>query len=158
MRFGDLIRNGERLHCQHATQHLTGNPTVNLAFDIDDTITAKPELFAGLAGAPGVKKVLIVSSRGNSEESRRLTLVELETYGIRHHGLHLLEDGPEARNRCPHPDLDWYQKYLWQKVEICLRENIDVVFEDDEKVIDLFRRFAPKILVMQVHRRMGDDT
>lgn len=125
---------------------------MNLAFDIDDTITAEPELFTALSGAAGVKKVLIVSSRGNSEESRRLTLAELESYGIRYHGLHLLEDGPEARNRCPHPDLDWYQRYLWQKVEICLREKIDVVFEDDEKVIDLFRRFAPKIRVMQVHR------
>ena len=129
---------------------------MNLAFDIDDTITAKPELFAALSGAPRVKKVLIVSSRGNSEESRRLTLAELESYGIRHHGLHLLEDGPEARNRCPHPDLDWYQRYLWQKVEICRREKIDVIFEDDEKVIDLFRRFAPKIRVMQVHRQLGD--
>lgn len=129
---------------------------MNLAFDIDDTITAKPEIFAALSAASGAKKVLIVSSRGNSEESRRLTLAELETYGIRHHGLHLLDDGPEARNRCPHSDLDWYQKYLWQKVEICLREKIDVVFEDDVKVIDLFRRFAPKILVLQVHRRVGD--
>ncbi|MCB1225917.1 MAG: HAD family hydrolase [Verrucomicrobiales bacterium] len=126
---------------------------MNLAFDIDDTITAAPELFAALASAPGVKKVLIVSSRGNSAESRRLTLAELELYGIRHQGLHLLEDGPEARNRCPHGDLDWYQKYLWQKVEICLREKIDVVFEDDKKVIALFRRFAPGIQVMQVCRK-----
>ena len=38
---------------------------------------------------------------------------------------------------------DRYQRYLWQVVEICLREKIDVVFEDDEKVIDLFRRFGP---------------
>lgn len=129
---------------------------MNLALDIDDTITAAPELFAALAAAPGVKKVLIVSSRGNSEESRRLTLAELESYGIRHHGLYLLDDGPEARNRCPHLDLDWYQRYLWQKVEICLREKIDVVFEDDEKVIDLFRRFAPQIQVMQVYSRLCD--
>ncbi|MCB1087139.1 MAG: hypothetical protein KDM63_08850 [Verrucomicrobiae bacterium] len=129
---------------------------MNLAFDIDDTITAKPDLFAGLSSALGVKKVLIVSSRGNSEESRRLTLAELENYGIRHSGLYLLEDGQEARNRCPHLDLDWYQKYLWQKVEICQREKIDVVFEDDEKVIALFHRYAPEILVMQVHQRRGD--
>lgn len=128
---------------------------MNLAFDIDDTITAAAEFFAALASAPGVRKVLIVSSRRNSPESRRLTLAELELHGIRHHGLHLLEDGPAARHRCPHGDLDWYQKYLWQKVEICLREKIDVIFEDDEKVIGLFRRFAPKIRVMQVHR-LGD--
>jgi hypothetical protein len=133
-------------------EKLNHKEPVNLAFDIDDTITAKPALFAALSCAAGVKKVLIVSSRGNSEESRRLTLEELKSIGIRHHGLHLLDDGPEARNRCPHPDLDWYQRYLWQKVEICLREKIDIIFEDDPKVIDLFRRFAPKILVMQVHR------
>lgn len=130
---------------------------MNLAFDTDDTITAKPELFAALSGAAGVKKVLNVSNRGNSEESRRLTLAELETYGIRHHGLHLLEDGPEARSRCPHLDLDWYQRYLWQKVEICLSEKIDVVFEDDEKVVDLFHRFAPRIRAMQMHKPVADE-
>lgn len=130
---------------------------MNLAFDIDDTITAKPEFFALLSVAPGVRKVIIVSRRGNSEESRRLTLAERETYAIRHHDLYLLEDGPAARNRCPHPDLVWYRKYLWQKVEICLQENIDVVFEDDEKVIDLFRRLAPEIQVMQVWRREGSE-
>ena len=42
-------------------------------------------------------------------------------------------------------------------MEICLRETIDVVFEDDGEVIDLFRRFAPKIRVMQVHQPEGDD-
>lgn len=46
---------------------------MNLAFDIDDTVTASPELFAALSGAAGVKKVIIVSSRGSSEESCRLT-------------------------------------------------------------------------------------
>ena len=93
----------------------------------------------------------------NSRESRRLTLAQRESLGIRNQGLHLLEEGPEARNRCPHPDLDWYQKYLWQKVESCLREKIDVIFEDDQKVIALFLRFAPKILVMQVLRTARCD-
>jgi hypothetical protein len=58
---------------------------MNLAFDIDDTITAKPALFAALSIAAGVKKVIIVTSRGNSDESRRLTLEELANLGIRHH-------------------------------------------------------------------------
>jgi hypothetical protein len=65
--------------------------------------------------------------------------------------LHLLDDTPAARERCPHPDLDWYQKYLWQKVEICLREKIDAVFEDDPKVVALFKRYAPQIVILQVH-------
>ena len=124
---------------------------MKIALDIDDTITAKPELFAALSLAPGVKKVIIVSSRANSDESYRLTIEELQRYGVRHNELYLLEDGVESRNRCPHGELDWYQKYLWQKVEICLREKVDIIFEDDVKVIELFRRFAPKIQVMQVH-------
>lgn len=32
----------------------SNDATMNLAFDIDDTITAKPELFAALSAAPGV--------------------------------------------------------------------------------------------------------
>lgn len=125
---------------------------MNLAFDIDDTITAMPTLFAAISEASRAGKVIIVSSRSNSEECREQTLEELNRYGVRHHGLHLLDDQPEARDRCPYSDLDWYQKYLWQKVDICLREEIDVIFEDDQKVIELFKRFAPQILVLQVHR------
>jgi len=129
---------------------------MNLAFDIDDTITAKPALFAAISKVSKMGKVIIVSSRSNSDECREQTLSELDRYGVRHQGLYLLDDQPEAWDRCPHSDLDWYQKYLWQKVDICLREEIDVIFEDDLKVIELFKRFAPKILVLQVHRR--DDS
>ena len=126
---------------------------MNLAFDIDDTITANPSLFAMLSEGAGAHKVIIVSSRANTGQCRQETMEELAGYGVRHRELYLLDDQAEARDRCPHDGLDWYQKYLWQKVEICLRENVDIVFEDDEKVIELFKRFAPRILVLQVHRR-----
>ncbi len=125
---------------------------MNIAFDIDDTITAKPRLFAAISIATAANRVIIVSSRSNTEECRRETLDELGRYGVHHQGLYLLDDGPEIRERCPHSDLDWYQKYLWQKVEICVREEVDVVFEDDVKVIELFKRYAPGILILQVHR------
>ena len=101
--------------------------------------------------------VIIISSRANTEESRRITLAELEGYKIRHKGLYLLDQESEARHRCPHSDLDWYQKYLWQKIEICQREQIDVFFDDDQKVVELFKRFAPEILVLQVHGMTPQD-
>jgi len=135
-----------------ATPRDPASTPMNLAFDIDDTITAMPGLFAALSMAPGTDTVIIVSSRANNPESMRASRAELHDHGIRFDQIHLIDDAAAARERCPHNELDWYQKYLWQKVEICLREKIDVVFEDDSKVIELFKRYAPGILVLQVHR------
>ena len=126
---------------------------MNIAFDIDDTITAMPELFAALSTSHGAGKVIIVSSRTNNAEVLRATREELHGYGVRYDRLYLIDDAAVARERCHHAELDWYQKYLWQKVEVCLLEKIDVVFEDDLKVIDLFKRYAPAILVLQIHHR-----
>ena len=132
------------------------HPPMNLAFDIDDTITAMPGLFAALSTAVGVDRVIIVSSRMNRPEILHATRKELDGYGVRYDQIHLIDDAAVAQKRCPHPELDWYQQYLWQKVEICLRERVDVVFEDDVKVIALFRRYAPEILVLQAHQSESD--
>lgn len=129
---------------------------MNLAFDIDDTITAMPGLFAALSTAAGVDRVIIVSSRMNRPEILHATRKELDGYGVRYDQIHLIDDAAVAQERCPHPELDWYQQYLWQKVEICLRERVDVVFEDDAKVIALFKRYAPAILVLQAHQSERD--
>ena len=124
---------------------------MNLAIDIDDTITALPELFSAITKSQAVKKVIIVSSRSNLPEVRKTTRRELADLGIEYDSLYLLDTYEKAPSRCPHDDLDWHQKYLWQKVEICLKENIDIVFEDDLKVLSLFKRFAPHVQLIQVH-------
>jgi len=121
-----------------------------IALDIDDTITARLEFFSVLSCSPGVKRVLIVSSRSNLEEVKQETRRELARYNIRFDVLHLLEGHEVAGKQCPHAELDWHQKYLWQKVDFCLRNQVSVVFEDDEKTIALFRKYAPAITVMQV--------
>ncbi len=66
--------------------------------------------------------------------------------------LFLLENIDVDARACPHDELDWYSKYLWQKVNICQNEKIDMVFEDDEKVIVLFKKYVPSIRVIQVHK------
>lgn len=125
---------------------------MNIALDIDDTITAKPQLFSYLSNAVSEDKgkVIIISTRTNNPEALELTKKELSGYGIRYDKIYLLDDSNVANEICPHKDLDWYNKYLWQKVHLCKQENIEVVFEDDTKVIDLFQRYAPEVQIIQI--------
>ena len=125
---------------------------MNIALDIDDTITAVPELFSVITQSRLLKKVIIVSSRTNNEETRIATEKELSDFKIKYNKLFLLESFDVAAKACPHDELDWYNKYLWQKVDICQNEKINLVFEDDEKVIALFKRFMPSIQVIQIHK------
>lgn len=115
--------------------------------DIDYTITACPGLFSlitrGIRQEGG--QVHIVSGRDDDPEARRITKEELFSWKIYFDALHLLPDSLRAQRLCPHPELDWYQKYLWGKVDYCLRNGILIFFDDDQKVIDLFLKYAPGI-------------
>jgi len=125
---------------------------VVLALDIDDTITTNPVFFATLSSAitDAGGRVIIVTSRTNAPETQLETERQLRKWKITYDALHVLDSAEHAAQACPHADLDWYQKYLWQKVDICLREGVGVVYDDDAKVIALFRRFAPGIHVHEV--------
>lgn len=125
---------------------------MNIALDIDGTITRQPEFFALLSEAVHVSggKVYIVTSRSSTAEVRSHTYAELQSYGIHYDDLILISDAQQDRIPCPHTDLDWYRQYLWQKVSVCRDREVDVVFEDDAKVVELFRTYAPRIQVFQV--------
>ena len=45
---------------------------------------------------------------------------------------------------CPHGDLDWQNQYLWQKVAYAKAAGV-TEHHDDDRVIPLFKRFAPEI-------------
>ncbi len=123
-----------------------------IAIDIDDTITAMPKFFAILSRAVirDRGKVIIVSSRTKSDEVLQSTEKELKEYGIVHSKLVLIDGLDTAAAVCPCQELDWWNKYLWQKVAVCQREGVEVVAEDDEKVIALFRKYAPEIKILRV--------
>lgn len=127
------------------------NKRIVLGLDVDDTITAAPEFFALLTKAVrrAGGRVCIVTSRGNSPEVVEATRAELEGYGIEFDEIDIIPDKEEEFIDCPHDDLDWYQRYLWQKVAICEARNVDVLFEDDPKVVRLFAKYAPEIQVFQ---------
>lgn len=125
-----------------------------IAIDIDDTITAMPKLFAILSKAVLRERgrVIIVSSRTNTPENVLSTNRELEEYGMVYDRPVLIDGTDIAAEKCPHEELDWWSKYLWQKVDTCLRESVEVVVEDDEKVVELFRKYAPEIRVLRMMR------
>ncbi|OGS22993.1 MAG: hypothetical protein A2252_06255 [Elusimicrobia bacterium RIFOXYA2_FULL_39_19] len=124
---------------------------MNIALDIDDTITAMPEFFKVLtkAFAKADHQVHVITSRSETEESRRITESELRELGIKYNHLHFIPPSNKAKEACPHRELDWYNKYLWQKTAYCLKNNISVYFDDDEKVVALFKKYAPGIKVLQ---------
>lgn len=133
---------------------------MNLALDIDGTITRNPEFFSILSKAVRRSggKVCIVTSRGTGSEARAATREEIASYGIEYDDLIVIPDsGTGEQIPCPHQELDWYQKYLWQKVSVCVDRGVEVVFEDDEKVIELFEKYAPGVQVYQVKTKGRAD-
>jgi hypothetical protein len=120
---------------------------MNLGLDIDGTITAAPKYFAQLATAwrNAGRQVHVISSRSDTPEVRLASVRELETLGVCFDGLHLLPGITASELICPHPNLNWYAKYQWQKVAIAQQLNVSVYFDDDEKVLDLFRTYASTI-------------
>ena len=124
---------------------------MNVALDIDGTITKAPLFFSLLSrsvrSAGG--KVFIVTSRANIGGVAAQTRQELITDRIEFDELYIIPDREDEQLPCLHQGLDWHQKYLWQKVKLCLDQNVEVMFEDDPQVIALFAEFAPRIQIFQ---------
>jgi len=128
---------------------------MNVCFDIDGTITAEPRFFSLLSHA--VRKsggsVYVVTSRTRTIETLKATRQELKELGIVYTHLYILHDRSEAERICPFNNLDWYEKYIFQKTIYCKANRVDIYFDDEEKVINLFRQFLPEVQVFQVHRK-----
>ena len=124
---------------------------MNISLDVDGTISRLPKLFAVLSHAVRASggKIIVVTSRSNTPEVWDTTRRELRSYGVEYDELFVIPDGTD-RIPCPHASLDWYQQYLWQKVHVCLVREVDAVFEDDPKVINLFKAYAPDIQVFRL--------
>lgn len=124
---------------------------MNLALDIDGTITAHPDYFSELTrqvqAAGG--NVHIVSSRSPTPEAYRVTESELAGYGIIFDTIHFIPEMGQEVAGAP-GELDWYRKYLWQKIDYCRQNGIDVCYDDDEIVIELFEAYAKEILACKV--------
>lgn len=119
-----------------------------LGFDIDDTITAYPSFFKELAAhclkAGG--EVHVVSSR--SPQAFADTEMEMRNLALPYTALHLLPPISTAQGICPHRELDWYQRYIWLKVDYALNHGLTHFVDDDERVLGLFARYAPHVFAL----------
>lgn len=121
-----------------------------LGIDIDGVITASPKFFASLTNRfrQTGNRVHIVSSRSDQTEARQATIKELHKFDIVYDHLYLLPSIEVAQQRCMIAGLDWYQKYLWQKIDYCIEHGINLFYDDDAKVVELFRLIAPEIRII----------
>jgi hypothetical protein len=132
----------------------------SLGLDIDGVITTSPDYFAFLSSQwrNNGGRVHIVSSPSDRPDVIQATREELSLFGITYDYLYLLPSIEAAQVRCPQNNLDWYQKYLWQKVAYCLENNIEYFYDDDTKVIELFKSPAPQINIFHVVQPINPAT
>ena len=122
---------------------------MRIGLDIDGTITAYPEYFSELSQKiyDDGGSVIVITSRVDIGYNRMLTSDELKGLSIRYDYLHLFQPVDDINDLCPHKELDWYQQYLWQKVHHAINEKLDVYYEDEDRVLELFRGYAPELKV-----------
>ena len=127
---------------------------LRLGLDIDETITAAPELFAEVSRTCRLNdgQVHIVTSR--SALGRSETVEELSGYGVQFDALFFLPEMSRANSDCPHKELDWFRRYLWQKVAYAKQHGLMHFVDDDPKVISLFNQFAPEIVITSASDRL----
>ena len=127
---------------------------LRLGLDVDGTITADPELFAEISThcRKHGGQVHIVTSR--SEVGRKETVKELRGYGIQFDDIHFIGEMSQANESCPHKELDWFQRYLWQKVDYAKQNGLMHFVDDDPKVLSLFASYAPGIVATSAADRV----
>ncbi len=125
---------------------------MKIGLDVDDTIMRQPELFSLLSHAAKEKgwEVHIVTTRPDTEPDRQRTLQDLLSSDISYNNIYHLPKQLGEVQDCPYEDLDEYHKFVWQKVRYCQESGIDIYFDDDDRVIELFKVFAPEIQVFKV--------
>ncbi|MGB3112166.1 MAG: hypothetical protein WBB84_04205, partial [Candidatus Omnitrophota bacterium] len=125
---------------------------MKIGLDVDDTIMKQPEFFSLLSHAAMGKghEVHIVTTRPDTDFDRQRTLDDLSDSDIAYDAIYHLPKQEGEVDDCPHADLDDYRKFVWQKVRYCRENGIDIFFDDDDRLIPLFKRFAPQVQVFQV--------
>jgi hypothetical protein len=125
---------------------MTDNKRV-VGLDIDDTITAHPHKYASLSLSEHQlgNMVVIISSRFDTPIVRAESVAQLADLNIYYDHMYLFKPFDDMDPVCPHEDLDWQDQYLWQKVAYAKAAGVTEHHDDDDRVITLFKRFAPEI-------------
>ena len=89
----------------------------------------------------------MVSAR--PRESRAETEAELHELNIVFDVLHLLPSMEEAITLCPHSEIDLFDRHSWMKIDYAVRQGLSLFVDDNERVVRLFRSYAPHITIIE---------
>jgi hypothetical protein len=125
---------------------------MKIGLDVDDTIMRQPEFFSLLSHAAKEKghQVHIVTTRPRTDFDKERTLDDLASSNVVYNVIYHLPKQEGEVEDCPHEELDDYHKFVWQKVRYCQEQGLDIFFDDDDRLIEVFKKYAPEIQVFQV--------
>lgn len=126
-----------------------------IGIDIDGTITEDPEFFSALARKLRLNGIAVHVVTARGAECRVETEEELFELDIEYDFLYFLPPMDVAIATCPHEDLDWFLRHFWLKVDYAQKNRLSHFIDDNERIIELFARYAPKIAAILVSDRSG---
>jgi hypothetical protein len=120
-----------------------------IGLDIDGTISAYPDYYSALSRTVKYNggRVVVISSR--REDSRAVTKAQLDEWSIAYDSLYLFLPYDEVEHLAPTGVTDWYERYLWQKIDYASSENRTSFHDDEPKVISLFQMYRPEIRIIE---------
>ncbi|MEK6542891.1 MAG: hypothetical protein AABZ44_00420 [Elusimicrobiota bacterium] len=124
---------------------------MNIQIDIDGTIDEAPGFFRWLTASlkRDGHKVIIVTSRTDSPETRTLTTKELKDWGITYDKLILSPETDKLDPKRLPKDLDWAHKLFIFKVITAQDDDVDILFDDCSITASLFKRYLPQVKIFR---------
>ena len=124
----------------------------NIGFDIDGTITPRPDYFAFLSMTMRSKggNVYVLTSQFYTPKVKRKVIKEIKRLGVVFDEIYFTPNHDGDLSLCPHDELSIVEKIEWHKVWFCLEKGIEIFYDDKPIVVSLFQRYAPKIKVVLV--------
>ena len=128
---------------------MTTNQLTAIGIDIDGTITLDPNFYSEFSHACRRNSVSVHIVSARPREFLSGTEEELQELGIVYDELHLLPSMEEAIALCPHREIDVFHRHFWMKVQYATSRGLSHFIDDNERVLDLFRLYAPEIHVFE---------
>lgn len=128
---------------------MTTNQLTAIGIDIDGTITLAPDFYAEFSHACRRNGVIVHIVSARPREFLSGTEEELQELGIVYDDLHLLPSMEESITLCPHSEIDVFHRHFWMKVQYATSRGLSHFIDDNERVLDLFREYAPEVHVYE---------
>ena len=129
--------------------HQTEDRAAAIGIDIDGTITLDPTFYASFTCECLKRNIVVHVVSARPRESRAETEAELHELNIVFDVLHLLPSMEEAITLCPHSEIDLFDRHSWMKIDYAVRQGLSLFVDDNERVVRLFRSYAPHITIIE---------